>query len=198
MTARELAQRIARREISPVEATRRALAKAEATQESLNSFFLIMSDQALESARAAEAAVMRGVPLGPLHGVPFSAKDLVAVGGVPFCFGSRTMAGNVAAADAPAVERTKQAGAILIGKTTTSEFGCKAVGDSPLTGVTRNPWNLEHTPDGSPAPFYYLAELSFEDADELQAAMGSPEGQAAGADVANFATGGSTLMIAQT
>jgi uncharacterized protein (TIGR02118 family) len=54
------------------------------------------------------------------------------------------------------------------------------------------------TPDGSPAPFYYLAELSFEDADELQAAMGSPEGQAAGADVANFATGGSTLMIAQT
>ena len=151
MTARELARRIARREVSPVEVTRRALAKAEATQRSLNSFFLIMDEQALDAARAAEAAVMRGDPLGPLHGVPFSAKDLIAVGGVPFCFGSRTMADNVAAADAPPVERLKQAGAILIGKTTTSEFGCKAVGDCPLTGITRNPWNTAKTPGGSSA-----------------------------------------------
>jgi aspartyl-tRNA(Asn)/glutamyl-tRNA(Gln) amidotransferase subunit A len=110
-----------------------------------------MDEQALAAARAAEDAVMRGEPLGPLHGVPFSAKDLVAVGGVPFCFGSRTMADNVAAADAPAVERMKRAGAILIGKTTTSEFGCKAVGDCPLTGITRNPWNPAKTPGGSSA-----------------------------------------------
>ena len=151
MTARELARRIARREVSPVEVTRRALAKAEATQGSLNAFFLIMDEQALAAARAAEDTVMRGDLLGPLHGVPFSAKDLIAVGGAPFCFGSRTMAGNVAAADAPAVERAKQAGAILIGKTTTSEFGCKAVGDCPLTGITRNPWNPAKTPGGSSA-----------------------------------------------
>src|SRR5690349_10843936 len=151
MTARELARRIALREISPVDVTRRALAKAEATQGSLNGFFLIMDEQALAAARAAEAAVMAGEPLGPLHGVPFSAKDLIAVGGMPFCFGSRTMADNVAAADAPPVERMKQAGAILIGKTTTSEFGCKAVGDCPLTGVTRNPWNPAKTPGGSSA-----------------------------------------------
>ncbi len=151
MTARELARRIAAREISPVEVTRRALGRAEATQATLNAFFLIMDEQALAAARGAEDAVMRGAPLGALHGVPFSAKDLVAVGGVPFCFGSRTMADNVAPADAPAVERLKQAGAILIGKTTTSEFGCKAVGDCPLTGITRNPWNPAKTPGGSSA-----------------------------------------------
>jgi aspartyl-tRNA(Asn)/glutamyl-tRNA(Gln) amidotransferase subunit A len=151
MTARELARRIAAREVSPVEVTRRALGRAEATQKSLNAFVLIMDEQALVAARAAEDAVMRGDPLGSLHGVPFSAKDLIAVGGVPFCFGSRTMADNVGAADAPAVERMKQAGAILIGKTTTSEFGCKAVGDCPLTGITRNPWNPAKTPGGSSA-----------------------------------------------
>jgi aspartyl-tRNA(Asn)/glutamyl-tRNA(Gln) amidotransferase subunit A len=151
MTARELARRIAAREVSPVEVTRRALGRAEATQKSLNAFVLIMDEQALVAARAAEDAVMRGDPLGSLHGVPFSAKDLIAVGGVPFCFGSRTMADNVAAADAPAVERMRRAGAILVGKTTTSEFGCKAVGDCPLTGITRNPWNPAKTPGGSSA-----------------------------------------------
>ena len=151
MTARELARRIAAREVSPVEVTRRALGRAEATQASLNAFALIMDEQALAAARSAEDAVMRGETLGPLHGVPFSAKDLVAVGGVPFCFGSRTMADNVAVADAPPVERMRQAGGILIGKTTTSEFGCKAVGDCPLTGITRNPWNPAKTPGGSSA-----------------------------------------------
>ncbi len=61
------------------------------------------------------------------------------------------MDGNVAAEDAPAVERVRAAGAIVIGKTTTSEFGCKPVGDSPLTGITRNPWNTGKTPGGSSA-----------------------------------------------
>src|SRR5882757_2775183 len=108
-------------------------------------------EPALAAARAAEDAVMRGDSLGPLHGVPFSAKDLIAVGGERFAFGSRCMADNIAAADAPSVERAKNAGAILIDKTTTSEFGCKGVGDSPLTGTTRNPWNLAKTPGGSSA-----------------------------------------------
>jgi aspartyl-tRNA(Asn)/glutamyl-tRNA(Gln) amidotransferase subunit A len=94
---------------------------------------------------------MRGDKLGPLHGVPYTAKDLIAVKGAPMTFGSRTMATNVAAADAPVVERMNAAGAILIGKTTTSEFGCKAVGDNPLNGITRNPWNTGKTPGGSSA-----------------------------------------------
>jgi aspartyl-tRNA(Asn)/glutamyl-tRNA(Gln) amidotransferase subunit A len=134
-----------------VEVTRRALDKAQATQASLNAFFFLMPEKALAAAKAAEAAVMRGDPLGALHGVPLSIKDLIAVGGERFAFGSRCMADNIAVADAPPVERVKAAGAIVIGKTTTSEFGCKGVGDSPLTGITRNPWNLAKTPGGSSA-----------------------------------------------
>ena len=151
MSAAELRRRVAAKDVSPVELTRRALAKAEATQATLNAFFVLLPERALAAAKAAEDAVMRGEPLGLLHGVPFSAKDLMAVADVRYASGSRTMANNIAAVDAPAVERAKAAGAILIGKTTTSEFGCKPVGDSPLTGITRHPWNLEKTPGGSSA-----------------------------------------------
>ncbi|CAM5316151.1 Glutamyl-tRNA(Gln) amidotransferase subunit A OS=Afipia felis OX=1035 GN=gatA_3 PE=3 SV=1 [Afipia felis] len=84
-------------------------------------------------------------------GIPVSVKDLIAVGGVTYASGSKAMANNIAAADAPAVERLRQAGAIIIGKTTTSEFGCKPVGDNLLTGITRNPWNQNKTPGGSSA-----------------------------------------------
>lgn len=151
MSATELRRLIRRKAVSPVELTARALEKAEATQGSLNAFFVIMAEEAMAAARVAEQAVMSGAPLGLLHGIPFSAKDLMAVGGVRYASGSRAMADNVASADAPAVERAKAAGAILIGKTTTSEFGCKPVGDSPLTGITRHPWNLDKTPGGSSA-----------------------------------------------
>lgn len=151
MSATALRDLIARRQVSPVEVTRRALEKAEATQASLNALCLLLPDAALAAARAAESAVMRGDKLGPLHGVPISVKDMIALGGQPFRFGSRTMKDNVAAADAPTVERVKAAGAIVIGKTTTSEFGCKGVGDNPLDGVTRNPWNTRKTPGGSSA-----------------------------------------------
>jgi aspartyl-tRNA(Asn)/glutamyl-tRNA(Gln) amidotransferase subunit A len=151
MSAVEMRQRIAAKEISPLDLTRRALAKAEATQSTLNAFYILMPEQALAAARAAEDAVMNGAPLGAIHGIPFSVKDLIAVKGVGYASGSRTMADNVATVDAPSVERAKAAGGILIGKTTTSEFGCKPVGDSPLTGITRNPWNLTKTPGGSSA-----------------------------------------------
>src|SRR5262249_40132125 len=145
MSAGELARRIVKREVSPVEVTRRALDRAQATQASLNAFTVLFADDALAAARAAEAAVMRGGPLGPLHGIPVPVKALIAAGGAPFTRGSRARAQTVAADDAPAVTRARAAGAIVIGKTTTSEFGCKAVGDSPLTGITRNPWDLAKT-----------------------------------------------------
>lgn len=151
MSALELRRRIAARQVSPVELTRHALDRAAATQATLNAFVTLMPEQALAAARLAEDAVMHGAPLGALHGVPISVKDLIAVKDVRFTSGSRVMAENVATADAPAVERVRAAGAIIIGKTTTSEFGCKPVGDSPLTGVTRNPWNLAKTPGGSSA-----------------------------------------------
>ena len=148
MTAAELRRRI---DVSPVELTQRAIDKAQASPATLNAFFVLSPETALASAKTAEDAVMHGELLGPLHGLPFSAKDLMAATGLPYASGSRAMAKNIAAVDAPAVERAKAAGAILIGKTTTSEFGCKPVGDSPLTGITRHPWNLAKTPGGSSA-----------------------------------------------
>jgi aspartyl-tRNA(Asn)/glutamyl-tRNA(Gln) amidotransferase subunit A len=151
MTANELRRLVVSKKISPVELTERALAKAKATQSTLNAFFVLLPEKALAAAKAAEDAAMRGEPLGLLHGLPFSAKDLMAVANVRYASGSRTMADNIASVDAPAVERARAAGAILIGKTTTSEFGCKPVGDSPLTGITRHPWNLAKTPGGSSA-----------------------------------------------
>ena len=151
MSALEQRRLVASKKVSPVELTKRALERAEATDKKLNSFYFLMEDEALAAAKTAEEAVMKGAPLGVLHGIPFSAKDLMAVGGVRFSSGSRAMADNIAEFDAPAVERAKAEGAVLIGKTTSSEFGCKPVGDSPLTGITRNPWNIEKTPGGSSA-----------------------------------------------
>lgn len=142
---------VAQKQVSPVELTRRALERAEETEPHLNSFYFMMVEEALAAARNAEDAVMKGTPLGLLHGIPFSVKDLIPVGGVRYSSGSRTMADNRAESDAPSVERAKAEGAILIGKTTSSEFGCKPVGDSPLTGITRNPWNPAMTPGGSSA-----------------------------------------------
>ncbi len=146
-----LAQRIAAGELSAVEALEASLARLAATEPSLNAFVTVTAESARREAQAADAHRARGEALGPLHGVPVSVKDLIAVGGVRFTLGSRSMADNVAPADAVAVERLRKAGAVLIGKTTTSEYGCKAVGESPLTGLTRNPWHLAYTAGGSSA-----------------------------------------------
>src|ERR1700733_5994197 len=88
-TATELRRRIVSKDLSPVELTKRALARAEATQTTLNAFFVLLPERAPRAAKAAEDAVMHGLPLGPLHGLPFSAKDLIAVAGVPYASGSR-------------------------------------------------------------------------------------------------------------
>jgi aspartyl-tRNA(Asn)/glutamyl-tRNA(Gln) amidotransferase subunit A len=151
MSAVDMKRHIARKEISPVELAKRALAAAEETQSTLNAFSTLMPEAALAAAKSAEDAVMRGQPLGLLHGIPVSVKDLIAVAGVTYASGSKAMASNIAASDAPSVERLKQAGAVIVGKTTTSEFGCKPVGDNLLTGITRNAWNTEKTPGGSSA-----------------------------------------------
>ena len=101
MSAMQMRRRIASKEISPVDVTRRALAKAEATQSTLNAFYTLMPEQALAAAKVAEDAVMKGAPLGVIHGIPFSSKDLIAVKGIGYASGSRTMASNVATVDAP-------------------------------------------------------------------------------------------------
>lgn len=148
-SAIELGKAIAKKEVSPVEVMKQCLQRMEALEPKLNCFVTPMPEQAMAAAREAEKVVLAGEALGALHGIPISVKDLIAVGGVKLTFGSRAMAENVAGADAPSVERIKAAGACLIGKTTTTEFGCKGGGDSPLTGTTRNPWDLEKTPGGS-------------------------------------------------
>lgn len=151
MPALELRGLIARRKVSPVEVVECAIRRLHEVEPVLNNFVTLTEDVALKAARDAEARVMRGEAFGLLHGLPISVKDLITMGGVACTFGSRSAAHNIAAADAPSVARIKAEGACILGKTTTSEFGCKPVGDSPLTGITRNPWNTDKTPGGSSA-----------------------------------------------
>ena len=119
------------------------------TQASLNAFALIGEDEARQAAREADAARARGHELGPLHGIPFSAKDLIHAKGLETAFGSHLMAGSISDHDAVTIARLKAAGAILIGKTTTPEFAHRAITDSPRYGSTRNPWNTEFSCGGS-------------------------------------------------
>jgi aspartyl-tRNA(Asn)/glutamyl-tRNA(Gln) amidotransferase subunit A len=149
LPATELAQRIAARELSPVTVMDAVLARAETMDKILNLFATPLFDAARDAARAAEAAVMAGGPLGPLHGVPITVKDNVAVGGVRWTNGSAAFMDNIAAEDAAVVTRAKTAGAIIIGKTNLPEFAHKVLTDSPAFGVTRSPWSLDHTPGGS-------------------------------------------------
>ena len=151
LTAGQLAARYARRELSPVEVTQHILARAERLSPQLNPFVLIDAERALANARASEERWQRGSAYGQLDGVPVSVKDLLPARGWPTRRGSRTSDASPSDEDAPAVARLREAGAVLLGKTTTSEFGLKGLGDSPLTGITRNPWNLAHTPGGSSA-----------------------------------------------
>ncbi|HTV89803.1 MAG TPA: amidase [Stellaceae bacterium] len=148
-SAAELAALVARRVVSPVDLVDLVLARIEQSQPHLNAFITVCADAARVAARAAEAAVLRGDRLGPLHGVPLSVKDLVATQGVRTTSGSVALADHVPAADAPSVARLKAAGAILVGKTTTPEFGHKCFTDAPLFGRTANPWDLTRTCGGS-------------------------------------------------
>jgi Asp-tRNA(Asn)/Glu-tRNA(Gln) amidotransferase A subunit family amidase len=148
-SASELAGRIRTKEVSPVEVVRNALARLDEVEPFINAFVARDDERALEAAAETERAVMRGDATGPLHGVPVSIKDLIEVAGLGCSYGSLTMRDYVAAADAPSVERLRRAGAIVIGKTTTSEFGYRGYTKSLVHGNTRNIWNLETTPGGS-------------------------------------------------
>lgn len=149
MSAIEVRARVAQRELSPVEITDAVLARADELQPRLNCFITICHDEARRAARAAEAAVMRGEALGALHGVPFTVKDLVNTRGIRTTFGSVLHQDNVPDHDAEAVARLRRQGAILIGKTTTSEFGAKCLTDAPLFGRTCNAWDAKRTSGGS-------------------------------------------------
>jgi Asp-tRNA(Asn)/Glu-tRNA(Gln) amidotransferase A subunit family amidase len=147
--ATELARRIRARELSPVEVVENSLARIDDVNPTLNCFCFTYPDEALDKARAAEQAVMDGKPLGPLHGVPLAIKDLTPTKGKRTTLGSRSFEHNVPDHDAVIVEKLLGAGAIMVGKTMTPEFAYSSYTESPLWGITRNPWNTERSPGGS-------------------------------------------------
>jgi aspartyl-tRNA(Asn)/glutamyl-tRNA(Gln) amidotransferase subunit A len=136
--------------LSPVEATEAALAAIERHNPTLNAFNLVDREGALAAAADSAERWRLGIPKGRLDGVPTSIKDLLLTSGWPTLRGSKAVSPDQPwEEDAPATARLKEHGAVLLGKTTTPEFGWKGVTDSPLTGVTRNPWNPDRTPGGS-------------------------------------------------
>src|SRR5260370_4746573 len=149
MPAVQAAALIRARKLSHVEYVDAVLTAIDRAQPRLNCFRAVMAEEARRDAKKAEEPVSRGDKLGPVHGVPLSIKDLVDVKGVPTRHGSAIFEDNVAQADDVLVQRLRAAGAIVVGKSTTPEFGVKGLTDGPSFGVTRNPWNLERTPGGS-------------------------------------------------
>jgi aspartyl-tRNA(Asn)/glutamyl-tRNA(Gln) amidotransferase subunit A len=148
--ATELAAMIRRKKVSPVEVVDAVLARIDKVNPRLNAFVLVTAEDARKQARAAERALgRRSATPGPLHGVPFSVKDLVITKGVTTTFGTPLYRDHVPTEDAPIVERLKAAGAILLGKTNTPTFGWIGATHNLLFGITRNPWNPETTPGGS-------------------------------------------------
>ncbi|MGH6959098.1 MAG: amidase [Dongiaceae bacterium] len=138
------------KQLSPVEATRAALDRIAALNGKLNAYCLVDEAGALAAARESEARWQRGAPVGLLDGVTASIKDLLLTTGWPTLRGSNVVSADQPwDEDAPAVARLREQGAILLGKTTTPEFGWKGVTDCPRTGITRNPWNADLTPGGS-------------------------------------------------
>ena len=148
-SAAELCRRYSRKDLSPVEFLDHTLKRAERLQPHLNFLVLLDAEGARAAARASEARWQKGEPLSPLDGVPTSIKDTTNAKGWPTRNGSHATDETPVAEDAPIVGRFRAAGLVILGKSTTPEFGWKALTDSPLQGTTRNPWNLGHTPGGS-------------------------------------------------
>lgn len=151
LDAFQMSKAFRRRQLSPVEVARDALMRAQATQPTINAFALLDEQRTLAWAGEAEARWRAGAPLSPFDGVPVTVKDNMAVAGWPSRKGSQATSADPMTFDAPVVARSKEAGLVILGLTTMPEFGWKGLSDSPLTGATRNPWNLARTAGGSTA-----------------------------------------------
>ena len=147
--ASELRKLIAGKELSPVELTEMYLRRIDRLDSRLDSYLTVAHDQAISAARSAEEAVMRGDDLGPLHGLPISIKDLELTKGLRTTSGSLIFEDRVPDEDSVVVERVRQSGAVILGKTNTPEFGQSGTTDNRLGGPCRNPWNTERTTGGS-------------------------------------------------
>ncbi|MFT8244384.1 amidase [Roseomonas sp. BN140053] len=148
LSAEQLLSLYARRALSPVEALKAVTERIARYNPWVNAF-AALNPRALSQAGESEARWRAGRPIGPLDGVPVTVKDVMNVTGFPTRRGSRLSDTAPATEDAPAVMGLKAAGAVILGKTTTTEFGWKTPGDNPLTGVTRNPWDPRRTAGGS-------------------------------------------------
>ena len=149
-SAAKLVKGYAKRKFSPVDVVKACLAQIERHEPALNAMVEIRRAEALDAARLSEKRWLKGEPQGPVDGVPTLIKDLLLVKGWPTLRGSKTISPDQAwDQDAPSVARLRECGAVFLGSTTTPEFGWKGVTDSPLTGITRNPWDVTKTPGGS-------------------------------------------------
>jgi aspartyl-tRNA(Asn)/glutamyl-tRNA(Gln) amidotransferase subunit A len=148
LNAEDLLDHYAQKTLSPLDVLYAVTARIEAENPAINAF-ATLHPNALQAARASTARWAAGTPQGLLDGVPVTVKDLIDIAGLPTRRGSRTTDPIPATEDAPIVAALKTAGAIIIGKTTTTEFGWKSPGDCPLHGITYNPWNLSHSAGGS-------------------------------------------------
>lgn len=160
MSAEDLLGAYARRALSPVEVLQAVTERVARHNPALNAF-AVMNPESLRAAGESEARWKAGRPIGALDGVPVTIKDLIDVAGLPTRRGSRLTEPSAVNVDAPLVTSIKAEGGVIIGKTTTTEFGWKSPGDCPLHGITRNPWNLKHTPGGSSAGAAAACAASF-------------------------------------
>lgn len=149
MTAVELTDLFKTKKLSPVECTEAFLTRIEQYNPIINAYNFIARESALDSAKKSERRWLKGEQISNIDGVPSSIKDLTMVAGLPNRSGSLTSSEEVMHVDAPFAARIRESGSIIMGKTTTPEFGWKGVTDSPLTGITRNPWNTSLTAGGS-------------------------------------------------
>jgi len=145
----DLARMVRTGDVSPVHVIESFLARIDRINPRINAYCTVAAEPALEAARAAESAIGRGEQLGPLSGVPVSIKDLTPTRGIRTTMGSKIFEHNVPGEDAILVERLRAAGAIVLGKTNTPEFGCKPFTDNLVFGATRNPWSLDRSSGGS-------------------------------------------------
>ena len=149
MSATELAAAFATKALSPVEVTRAVLGRITRLNPDLNAYCTIACDSAIMDSARAEAAIMRGDDVPVLSGIPVAFKDATETAGIRTTYGSQIFSEYVPNEDAIVVERTRKAGAVIIGKTNTPEFACKGTTDNSVFGPTRNPWDLERTAGGS-------------------------------------------------
>ncbi|MBI4279502.1 MAG: aspartyl/glutamyl-tRNA amidotransferase subunit A [Armatimonadetes bacterium] len=144
-----LAALIRRRQVSPVEITRMVLDRIAAVDRRLNSFITVCADEAIQAARAAASEIARGRYRGPLHGVPVSVKDLMAMRGHRLTGGSKILADHVPDFDATVVARLREAGTVIVGKTNLHEFAYGVTNNNVHYGPVRNPWDTSRIPGGS-------------------------------------------------